>query len=90
MKEYFTIGETARLNNISIQTLRYHDRIGVFKPSFSAYTFLPKGRNPPSYEHGEESSGTYQRNSFGYCWGTYRYLLYMVFSINKPIMVYLN
>ncbi|KUP32477.1 hypothetical protein AU384_11220 [Bacillus halotolerans] len=46
MKEYFTIGETARLNNISIQTLRYHDRIGVFKPSFSAYTFLPKGRNP--------------------------------------------
>ncbi|KUP37627.1 hypothetical protein AU385_00750 [Bacillus halotolerans] len=41
MKEYFTIGETARLNNISIQTLRYHDRIGVFKPSFSA-DFSPR------------------------------------------------
>ncbi|CAM2140739.1 hypothetical protein PT2222_120289 [Paraburkholderia tropica] len=25
-----------------------------------------------------------------YCWGTYIYLLYMVFRINKPIMVYLN
>ncbi|BCE09411.1 hypothetical protein RSC2_01207 [Bacillus paralicheniformis] len=32
MKEYFSIGETARLNNISIQTLRYYDKIGIFKP----------------------------------------------------------
>ncbi|AWM17750.1 MerR family DNA-binding transcriptional regulator [Bacillus inaquosorum] len=35
MKEYFTIGETARLNNISIQTLRYYDRIGIFKPYYT-------------------------------------------------------
>ncbi|MCR6598757.1 MerR family transcriptional regulator [Bacillus halotolerans] len=35
MREYFTIGETARLNNISIQTLRYYDRIGVFKPYYT-------------------------------------------------------
>ncbi|MCY8208580.1 MerR family DNA-binding transcriptional regulator, partial [Bacillus subtilis] len=35
MKEYFTIGETARLNNISIQTLRYYDRIGIFKPHYT-------------------------------------------------------
>ncbi|WP_256860376.1 MerR family transcriptional regulator [Bacillus sonorensis] len=32
MKEYFSIGETARLNHISIQTLRYYDKIGIFKP----------------------------------------------------------
>ncbi|MFB0637212.1 MerR family transcriptional regulator [Bacillus rugosus] len=34
MKEHFTIGETARLNNISIQTLRYYDKIGIFKPHY--------------------------------------------------------
>ncbi|UQZ48580.1 hypothetical protein C2H92_19665 [Bacillus halotolerans] len=26
--------------------MRYYDRSGVFKPSFSAYTFHTKGRNP--------------------------------------------
>ncbi|MCY8235308.1 MerR family transcriptional regulator [Priestia endophytica] len=34
MKQHFSIGETARLNNISIQTLRYYDRIGIFKPNY--------------------------------------------------------
>ena len=28
----FTIGELARLTDVSIQTLRYYDRIGLFKP----------------------------------------------------------
>lgn len=32
MKEYYSIGETAKLNNISIQTLRYYDKLGIFKP----------------------------------------------------------
>ncbi|WP_176586033.1 MerR family transcriptional regulator [Priestia megaterium] len=35
MKEYYSIGETARLNNISIQTLRYYDKIGIFKPHYT-------------------------------------------------------
>ncbi|KKI92745.1 transcriptional regulator [Bacillus sp. SA1-12] len=35
MKQYYSIGETARLNNISIQTLRYYDKIGIFKPSYT-------------------------------------------------------
>ncbi|MGG1218717.1 MerR family DNA-binding transcriptional regulator [Priestia endophytica] len=35
MKQYFSIGETARLNNISIQTLRYYDKIGIFKPHYT-------------------------------------------------------
>jgi|SRR5690625_375571 len=35
MKDHFTIGETARLNNISIQTLRYYDKLGVFKPDYT-------------------------------------------------------
>ncbi|TYS10657.1 MerR family transcriptional regulator [Bacillus subtilis] len=35
MKEYFSIGETARLNHISIQTLRYYDKIGIFKPYYT-------------------------------------------------------
>ncbi|WP_411345396.1 MerR family transcriptional regulator [Paenibacillus sp. WLX1005] len=34
MNEYFSVGETARLNNISIQTLRYYDKIGVFQPQY--------------------------------------------------------
>jgi DNA-binding transcriptional MerR regulator len=35
MNQYFSIGETARLNNISIQTLRYYDKIGIFKPHYT-------------------------------------------------------
>ncbi|MEK4974726.1 MerR family DNA-binding transcriptional regulator [Niallia sp. FSL R7-0648] len=35
MDDYFTIGETARLNNISIQTLRYYDKLGIFKPDYT-------------------------------------------------------
>ncbi|MBO2535254.1 MerR family transcriptional regulator [Rummeliibacillus suwonensis] len=33
MKNKFSIGQMARLNNISIKTLRYYDEIGLFKPS---------------------------------------------------------
>ena len=34
MKEkYYSIGEVAKLTNISIQTLRYYDQIDLFKPS---------------------------------------------------------
>ncbi|WP_423244459.1 MerR family DNA-binding transcriptional regulator [Clostridium beijerinckii] len=28
----FSIGEMSKLNNISIQTLRYYDKIGLLKP----------------------------------------------------------
>ncbi|MGG0658731.1 MerR family transcriptional regulator [Rummeliibacillus pycnus] len=32
MKNKFSIGQMARLNNISIKTLRYYDEIGLFRP----------------------------------------------------------
>ena len=32
MNNLYSIGETARLNNISIQTLRYYDKFGLFTP----------------------------------------------------------
>ncbi|MCG7381370.1 MerR family DNA-binding transcriptional regulator [Paenibacillus sp. ACRRY] len=32
MKQLFTVGETARLNNVSVQTLHYYDKIDIFKP----------------------------------------------------------
>ena len=36
MKEqYLTIGEVAKLSNVSIQTLRYYDQIDLFKPSYT-------------------------------------------------------
>ncbi|MFF2885152.1 MerR family transcriptional regulator [Bacillus toyonensis] len=35
MNEHFSIGETAKLNNISIQTLRYYDKLGIFKPDYT-------------------------------------------------------
>ncbi|KQU25046.1 MULTISPECIES: MerR family transcriptional regulator [Priestia] len=34
MKQYFSIGEIAQLNHISIQTLRYYDKIGIFTPYY--------------------------------------------------------
>jgi MerR family transcriptional regulator, activator of bmr gene len=34
MKSYFSIGEMSKLNNIPIQTLRYYDEIGLFKPNY--------------------------------------------------------
>lgn len=34
MKEYYSIGEMARLNFISTHTLRYYDKIGLLKPSY--------------------------------------------------------
>ena len=33
MKEYYSIGEMARLNFISPHTLRYYDKIDLLKPS---------------------------------------------------------
>lgn len=35
MKEFFTIGEIARLFNVKIATLRYYDDIGLLKPQFT-------------------------------------------------------
>lgn len=32
-KKLYSIGEVAELNNISIQTLRYYDKIGLFTPA---------------------------------------------------------
>ena len=34
MKEYYSIGEIAKLNFISTHTLRYYDKIGLLKPSY--------------------------------------------------------
>ncbi|EON72074.1 MerR family transcriptional regulator [Lysinibacillus sphaericus] len=36
MKEhYYTIGEVAKLSNLSVQTLRYYDQIDLFKPAYT-------------------------------------------------------
>ena len=34
MKGYFTIGEIAKQQNISRQTLIFYDKIGLFHPSY--------------------------------------------------------
>ncbi|QZY55174.1 MerR family transcriptional regulator [Crassaminicella profunda] len=34
MKKYFSIGETAKINNVSIQALRLYDRMGLLKPAY--------------------------------------------------------
>lgn len=34
MARYFSIGETAKLNDLSIQALRHYDKIGLLKPSY--------------------------------------------------------
>ncbi|MCK5129527.1 MAG: MerR family DNA-binding transcriptional regulator, partial [Clostridiales bacterium] len=34
MKEYFSVNEMAKLNDINPRTLRYYDEIGLFSPSF--------------------------------------------------------
>lgn len=34
MKEYYTIGEMAKMNFVSVPTLRYYDKIGILKPSY--------------------------------------------------------
>lgn len=34
-ENYLTIGEVAKLSNLSIQTLRYYDQIDLFKPSYT-------------------------------------------------------
>ena len=33
MKEFYSIGETAKLLGVSTQTLRYYDRVGLLKPA---------------------------------------------------------
>lgn len=33
MKTYFSVGEISKLTNMSIQTLRYYDRMGLLKPA---------------------------------------------------------
>ncbi|MGN7478856.1 MerR family transcriptional regulator [Solibacillus silvestris] len=33
-EKHYSIGELAKLTNISVQTLRYYDQIGLFKPSY--------------------------------------------------------
>lgn len=33
MEKYYSIGEVAKLTNVSIQTLRYYDQIDLFKPT---------------------------------------------------------
>lgn len=35
VKEYYTVGEMAKLNFISPHTLRYYDKIGLLKPSYT-------------------------------------------------------
>lgn len=35
MKEYFTIGEMAKLFNINIRSLRYYDKIGLLNPEYT-------------------------------------------------------
>ncbi|XMB87160.1 helix-turn-helix domain-containing protein [Mycoplasmatota bacterium WC44] len=34
MEKYFSIGETAKINNVSIQALRLYDKMGLLKPSY--------------------------------------------------------
>jgi len=34
MKKYFSIGETAKINNVSIQALRLYDKMGLLKPTY--------------------------------------------------------
>lgn len=34
-KQYFLIGEVSKLTNTSVQTLRFYDKIGLFKPSYT-------------------------------------------------------
>ncbi len=34
MKKYFSIGEMSKLHNISIETLRHYDRMGILKPEY--------------------------------------------------------
>lgn len=35
MEKYFSIGETARINNVSIQALRLYDKMGLLKPAYT-------------------------------------------------------
>ncbi|MGL5353950.1 MAG: MerR family transcriptional regulator, partial [Clostridium sp.] len=34
METNFSIGEISKLHNISVQTLRHYDKIGLLKPSY--------------------------------------------------------
>ncbi|MFD1176457.1 MerR family DNA-binding transcriptional regulator [Paenibacillus puldeungensis] len=62
MKTKFSIGETAKINNVSIQALRHYDKIGLLTPAFvneeSGYRYYDMGRSGnlyfrlPDNEHG--------------------------------------
>ena len=34
METYFSVGETSKLTNVPIQTLRYYDKMGLLKPAY--------------------------------------------------------
>ena len=34
MKSKFSIGEVAKIHNITVETLRHYDRVGLLKPSY--------------------------------------------------------
>ena len=48
MKDMFSIGELARYQNISKQTLIFYDKIGLFRPAYVAvsYTHLTLPTTP--------------------------------------------
>ena len=50
MQKYFTIGETAEINGISIKTLRHYDEIGLLKPAYidpvTKYRYYEYGQFP--------------------------------------------
>lgn len=34
MKSKFSIGEVAKIHNITVETLRHYDRVGLLRPSY--------------------------------------------------------
>ena len=34
MGKYLSIGQMGRLNNLSVQTLRHYEKVGILKPSY--------------------------------------------------------
>ena len=54
MKEYYSIGETAKLLGVSTQTLRYYDREGILRPEtineetgYRYYSYMQFSQNRP-------------------------------------------
>lgn len=50
MKGYLSIGQTAKLKNVSIKSLRYYDELGILKPAFvnakTGYRYYKKEQLP--------------------------------------------